>query len=239
MSETGNTEEEFDGPVVRDRRRIDPVTGLARPGAGPAAKPAGPAESAEDEPSADALASEELDRLQKLADERTADLQRLQAEYVNYRRRVDRDRAASAQAGTVKAATELLPVLDDIARAEQHGELTGGFKAVADSLNRAMERMGVTSFGEVGEPFDPTQHEALMFAQSSDVGEPTATAVLQPGYRLGERILRPARVAVTAPAHGAPALAADEPDAVVDDSAVDAEAAGSDGKAGGEDQAGA
>ncbi len=202
MSETGNTEEEFDGPVVRDRRRIDPVTGQARPGVGPAAKSAGPAAPAADEPSADALASEEIDRLQKLADERTADLQRLQAEYVNYRRRVDRDRATSAQAGTVKAATELLPVLDDIARAEQHGELTGGFKAVADSLTRALERMGVTSFGEVGEPFDPTHHEALMFAQSGDVEEPTATAILQPGYRLGDRILRPARVAVTAPEHG-------------------------------------
>jgi molecular chaperone GrpE len=213
VSETGNTEEEFDGPVVRDRRRIDPVTGQARPGAGRAAKAAGPAEPAADEPSADALASEELDRLQKLADERTADLQRLQAEYVNYRRRVDRDRVISAQAGTVKAATELLPVLDDIARAEQHGELTGGFKAVADSLNRAMERMGVTSFGEVGEPFDPTQHEALMFSKSEDVEEPTATAILQPGYRLGERILRPARVAVTAPEHGATGPAPAEPEA--------------------------
>jgi molecular chaperone GrpE len=237
VSETGNTEEEFDGPVVRDRRRIDPVTGQARPGAGSAGKPAGPATAA-DEPSADALASEEMDRLQKLADERTADLQRLQAEYVNYRRRVDRDRAVSAQAGIAKAATELLPVLDDIARADQHGELTGGFKAVADSLTRAMERMGITSFGEVGEPFDPTHHEALMFTQSSDVDEPTATAILQPGYRLGERILRPARVAVTAPEHGAPEPALADPTA--DEAVVDAPvAAGNDGQAGGEDQAGA
>jgi molecular chaperone GrpE len=235
VSETGNTEEEFDGPVVRDRRRIDPVTGQARPGAGSAGRPAGPA--AADEPSADALASEELDRLQTLADERTADLQRLQAEYVNYRRRVDRDRAASAQAGTVKAATELLPVLDDIARAEQHGELTGGFKAVADSLTRAMERMGVTSFGEVGEPFDPTHHEALMFAQSSDVEEPTATAILQPGYRIGDRILRPARVAVTAPEHGGTEPEPDE--AAVNESVVDGQTSDDDAKAGGEDQAGA
>jgi molecular chaperone GrpE len=226
VTETGNTEEEFDGPVVRDRRRIDPVTGQARPGTGPAGKPAGPGMAAADEPSADALASEELDRLQTLVDERTADLQRLQAEYVNYRRRVDRDRVLSAQAGTVKAATELLPVLDDIARADQHGELTGGFKAVADSLTRAMERMGVTSFGEVGELFDPNQHEALMFTQSSDVQEPTASAILQPGYRLGERILRPARVAVTAPEQG-----------MVHDPAAVAPAEPEEEAQGGEDQA--
>jgi molecular chaperone GrpE len=236
VSGTGNTEEEVDGPVVRDRRRIDPVTGQARPGAGSAGKPAGPSAAA-DEPSADTLASEELDRLQKLADERTADLQRLQAEYVNYRRRVDRDRATSAQAGIAKAATELLPVLDDIARAEQHGELTGGFKAVAESLNRAIERMGVTSFGAVGEPFDPTHHEALMFGQSADVEEPTATAILQPGYRLGDRILRPARVAVTAPEHGETGPTSDP---ATEEAVVDAQAtAGSDGQAGGEDQAGA
>jgi molecular chaperone GrpE len=230
VSGTGNAEEEFDGPVVRDRRRIDPVTGQPRTQAVPAGQPAGPSPLGPDEPSADALASEELDRLQTLVDERTADLQRLQAEYVNYRKRVDRDRASSAQAGVAKAAIELLPVLDDITRAEQHGELTGGFKAVADSLTKAMERMGVVAYGDVGDAFDPTQHEALMFAQSAEVDEPTATAILQPGYKLGERILRPARVAVTAPEHDAPAApSADVP--LVDGAPEDVDSTGDEGNA--------
>ena len=167
------------GPVIRDRRRIDPETGKLRPqaaapdpgtpaapGAPAAGAPAAGAAGEPDEFTADGLASEEIDRLQKLADERTLDLQRLQAEYVNYRSRVDRDRAVASELATAKAVTELLPVLDDVSRAEQHGELTGGFKAVADSLVRSLDRMGVTRFGEVGDPFDPSIHEALMFTRS-------------------------------------------------------------------------
>jgi len=205
-----------DKPVIHDRRRIDPETGKLRPGvAAPDPSTEEPINLDDDDLTADGLASAEIDRLQKLADERTSDLQRLQAEYVNYRRRVDRDRLTAGELATAKAVTELLPVLDDVARAEQHGELTGGFKAVADSLLRALDRMGVTRYGEVGDPFDPVVHEALMHQVSDDVDGPTATAILQPGYRLGERILRPARVTVSEPSHGgaapaAPAAADDE-----------------------------
>jgi len=95
--------------------------------------------------------------------------------------------------------TELLPVLDDIGRAREHGELTGGFKSVAESLESAAIKLGLASYGEPGEPFDPKLHEALMHSYSSDVTEPTAVQILQPGYKVGDRILRPARVAVAEP----------------------------------------
>ena len=132
-------------------------------------------------------------------DERTLDLQRLQAEYVNYRRRVERDREAVRVAATVNVLTGMLVVLDDVERARQHGELTGGFKAVADSLERTMAGLGLERFGEVGEAFDPRVHEALTLEYSDEVQGPTATAIIQPGYRVGDRVLRPARVVVAEP----------------------------------------
>ena len=134
----------------------------------------------------------------KLA-ERTADLQRVQAEYANYRKRVDRDRAAVREFAVAGALTELLPVLDDIGRARDHEELTGGFKAVAEALESAVSKLGLSTFGKPGEVFDPNVHEALMHSYSADVTEPTCVQVLQPGYKVGERILRPARVAVAEP----------------------------------------
>jgi molecular chaperone GrpE len=134
--------------------------------------------------------------------ERTADLQRLQAEYVNYKRRVDRDREVAREAAVAHVLTQLLPVLDDIGRAHEHGELTGGFKAVAESLQRIVTGLGLETFGEAGDPFDPRIHEALMHAYSDDVDEPVCQAVLQVGYRIGDRIVRPARVAVAEPQHG-------------------------------------
>jgi molecular chaperone GrpE len=135
----------------------------------------------------------------KLA-ERTADLQRVQAEYANYRKRVDRDRAAVRELALAGILAELLPVLDDIGRAREHGELTGGFKSVAESFESAVTKLGLAPFGEPGEAFDPKVHEALLHSYSPDVSEPTCVQVLQPGYRVGERILRPARVAVAEPA---------------------------------------
>jgi molecular chaperone GrpE len=134
----------------------------------------------------------------KLA-ERTADLQRLQAEYANYRKRVERDRLAVREQALANVLNELVPVLDDIGRAREHGELVGGFKSVAESLEGIAAKLGLTSFGEAGDPFDPTLHEALMHSYSADVTEPTAVQILQPGYRVGERIIRPARVAVAEP----------------------------------------
>jgi molecular chaperone GrpE len=132
----------------------------------------------------------------------TADLQRLQAEYANYRKRVERDRAVAHESAIGAVLTELLALLDDVDRAEQHGELTGGFKAVADQLNSITSRIGLEKYGTAGEAFDPQIHEALMHDESADVAVATATKILQPGYKYKERILRPARVAVTDPATG-------------------------------------
>jgi molecular chaperone GrpE len=130
----------------------------------------------------------------------TSDLQRLQAEYANYRKRVERDRAVAHESAIGAVLTELLALLDDVDRAEQHGELSGGFKAVADQLNSIVSRIGLEKYGTEGEAFNPQIHEALMHDESADVAVPTASKILQSGYKYKERILRPARVAVTDPA---------------------------------------
>jgi molecular chaperone GrpE len=144
--------------------------------------------------------------------ERTADLQRVSAEYANYRKRVDRDRLVVREQALANVLIALLPVLDDIGRARDHGELAGGFKSVAESLESVVTKLGLVSFGTEGEPFDPKVHEALMHSYSADVTEPTCVQILQPGYKVGERIVRPARVAVAEPADDAePGGAAGEP----------------------------
>ena len=202
--------EEHEGPVIRDRRRIDPQTGKLREGARPAEHPAepdaagadvdegGPDTGGAEAGQADAAVAE----LQQALVERTNDLKRLQAEYVNYKRRVDRDRETVRDLALGGVLTELLPVVDDIGRAREHGELEGGFKAVAEALEGVLTKLGLVRYGEVGEPFDPRLHEALMHAYSNDVDGPTCSAILQPGYRHGERILRAARVAVAEPTAG-------------------------------------
>jgi molecular chaperone GrpE len=129
----------------------------------------------------------------------TADLQRLQAEYANYRKRVERDRAVAHELAIGSVLTELLATLDDIDRASEHNELTGGFKAVADQLTAITTRIGLEKYGTAGDAFDPQIHEALLHDTSSDVAVSTASKILQPGYKYKERILRPARVAVTEP----------------------------------------
>jgi molecular chaperone GrpE len=151
----------------------------------------------------------QLDQVRTALGERTADLQRLQAEYQNYRRRVERDRAAVKEIAIANLLTELLPVLDDIGRAREHGELVGGFKSVAESLETVAAKMGLQQFGKEGEPFDPTIHEALMHSYAPDVTETTCVAILQPGYRIGERTIRPARVAVAEPQPGAQTVKAE------------------------------
>ena len=142
--------------------------------------------------------------------ERTGDLQRIQAEYQNYRRRVDRDRIAVREAATATVLGELLPVLDDIGRARDHGELVGGFKSVAESVESVASKLGLQQFGKEGEAFDPTVHEALMHSYSPDVTETTCVQILQLGYRFGERVIRPARVAVAEPQPGVQPPAAPE-----------------------------
>ncbi|HET7328416.1 MAG TPA: nucleotide exchange factor GrpE [Nocardioidaceae bacterium] len=188
-------------PIVRDRRRIDPETGEVREPRPEAAAPAAGPDPADVDADVEAGAEAEagVQALETALAERTADLQRLQAEYVNYKRRVDRDREAVREASVGTVLSAMLPVLDDIDRAREHGELEGGFKAVADSLDRTVHGLGLVRFGEPGEEFDPRVHEALMHAHSEDVDRPTCQAILQPGYRIGERVLRPARVSVVEP----------------------------------------
>ncbi|MEU3186612.1 nucleotide exchange factor GrpE [Streptomyces sp. NPDC006923] len=166
----------------------------------------------------------QLDQVRTALNERTGDLQRLQAEYQNYRRRVERDRVTVKEIAVASLLTELLPVLDDIGRAREHDELVGGFKSVAESLETVAAKMGLQQFGKEGEPFDPTIHEALMHSYAPDVKETTCVAILQPGYRFGERTIRPARVAVAEPQPGAQPKAADEQA----DSAADGESGGPD-----------
>jgi molecular chaperone GrpE len=152
----------------------------------------------------------QLDQARMALSERTADLQRLQAEYQNYRRRVERDRVTVKEVAVANLLSELLPVLDDVGRAREHGELVGGFKSVAESLETVVAKLGLQQFGKEGEPFDPTIHEALMHSYAPDVTETTCVAILQPGYRIGERTIRPARVAVAEPQPGATPAAAKE-----------------------------
>jgi len=175
------------------------AAGAAEPGtaAAGAARPAGDGQAGTGpEQPADGRADGDL--AVRLA-ERTADLQRIQAEYANYRKRVERDRSAVREQALASVLAELLPVLDDIGRAREHGELAGGFKAIAEALESVVAKLGLTTFGEAGEPFDPNVHEALMHSYSAEVSEPTSVQILQPGYKVGERILRPARVAVAEP----------------------------------------
>lgn len=204
--------EEFSEPtVIRDNRRLDPETGEVR---GQAAAEA-PAETAEPvETPADAaggpaaggpsvggpsVGGADDGAAQALADERLEDLQRLQAEYVNYRKRVDRDKNVARDAALSSVAEALLPVLDDVHLARQHNDLTGPFVAIAEKLEATLGRFGLVRYGEVGEPFDPAVHEALMSSHSDEYEVASVGQLLQPGYRFGERVLRPARVAVADP----------------------------------------
>lgn len=180
-------DQEREGVVFRDKRRIDPETFEARPSADTGTDAESPA-SGEPHP----LVAE-TERINEL----TADLQRLSAEYANYRKRVDRDRDVQRELTVAALMSDVLPILDDIGRARDHGELEGGFKAVGESIETYATKNGVESYGEVGEVFDPNVHEAMTSDTSPDVTEPTVTAVYQVGYRVKDRVIRPARVGVT------------------------------------------
>ncbi|MCU7823795.1 nucleotide exchange factor GrpE [Kitasatospora sp. DSM 101779] len=168
--------------------------------------------------------ADELASAKREASERTADLQRLQAEYQNYRKRVERDRLTVREIAVSNILESLIPVLDDIGRAREHGEVTGGFKSVAESLETVVAKLGLQQFGKEGEAFDPTLHEALMHSYSSDVTEDTCVQILQPGYRIGERIIRPAMVSVAEPQPGTQTTSApdaDKPESAKGDGAAD------------------
>ena len=200
--------------------------GFARPGAaasqgGSRSEPGAEPEGSAPDPAPDAVSSgtgdgqaneadrsgatgesKEMDTLKEQLAERTADLQRLQAEYANYRKRVDRDRSAMRELALANVLTELLPALDAIGQARQHDELSGGFKSVAETIESAVSKLGLVTYGESGEPFDPKVHEAVATSYSPDVTDVTCTEIFQPGYKVGDRILRPARVVVAEPATG-------------------------------------
>nr|WP_189056116.1 nucleotide exchange factor GrpE [Longimycelium tulufanense] len=180
--------------MVRDRRRIDPETGTVRtPDAGEQPAP-GEAAAPATEP---APADDHTAELKRQLDERTADLQRVTAEYANYRKRVERDRELVVNTAKGQLVNELLAVLDDFERAEQHGDLNGAFKAVADKIVDTLTKAGLEPFGAEGDEFDPAVHEAVQHTTSPDVTGPTVSVMLRRGYRFGERVLRPALVAVT------------------------------------------
>jgi molecular chaperone GrpE len=129
----------------------------------------------------------------------TEDLQRLQAEYANYRKRVERDRTLAAEVAISSVLVEFLAILDDLDRAAAHNELTGGFKSVADQIIATTAKLGLEKYGEAPATFDPNFHDALMHETSAEVTETTVTKILQPGYKYKERVLRPARVVVSDP----------------------------------------
>ncbi|MCM0675332.1 nucleotide exchange factor GrpE [Micromonospora phytophila] len=141
----------------------------------------------------------ELEALRAELDERTRDVQRVSAEYANYRKRVDRDRGLVTEQATGAVLAALLPILDDLDRAREHGDLVGPFGTVAEQLTTALGKFGLTPFGEQGDPFDPTRHEAVAHQVSAEVSEPTCVQVMRRGYQIGERLLRPALVAVADP----------------------------------------
>jgi len=196
--------------VIRDKRRIDPISGEVRTPAGE--QPAGVRPGADTAAAGEQMSEQETpvteqapppgangeDLAQQLA-ERTEDLQRVTAEYANYRRRVDRDRNMVVDQAAERFAAQLFPIVDDIERARDHGDLTGAFKVVADRVLGLLDGLGATAFGKNGDPFDPALHEAVIHDTSADVDYPMVTTVLRQGDRRGDRVLRTAMVAVTDP----------------------------------------
>lgn len=159
-----------------------------------------------DTPSGDAGLDEELKNLvedlgpQSKEAELLADLQRLQAEFVNYKARVERDRDVARNAAIAEVLRAILPALDDLSRAEAHGDLEGSpFAAVVGKLRNAGDKFGLKAFGEKGDKFDPEIHNALVQTPSAEVTENVIADVVEPGFMLGDRLLRPAMVAVHIP----------------------------------------
>jgi molecular chaperone GrpE len=193
-------------PVVRDRRRIDPVTGEVRaaeatpPGPGDAADPGSAlaGELAGDVAAAEALIAE-LDDARAKESVLLDDLRRLQAEYANYRKRVERDRDVARDSAVAGVLEQLLPVLDDVGRARDHGDLDGAFRTVGEALEAVAQRLGLERYGADGDPFDPAVHEALMHRTDPEATAAVCEQVLFPGYRYKERLLRAARVSVVEP----------------------------------------
>lgn len=215
----GSQEPEREEPIIRDKRRIDPETGKVRQ---PEGEPGdagehdlsheelvdvGPADGSEEEEGG-VLSDDDLDILsgqttaEQLAAERLADLQRVTAEYANYRKRTEANREIERERAVGDAVKGLIPVLDDLERAEKHGDLGEGsaFSTIAAKLRAAVERLGLTPYGEKGEPFDPQIHEAIFQQPTPGVTADTVAEVVETGYRLGSTTVRVAKVVVSVPA---------------------------------------
>lgn len=193
--------EEQEPIVIRDKRRVSDENGAPRtptpePAEGQQDSAAGQASTA-DVPTEEQLT--EIDRLTKELAERTNDLQRVNAEYANYRKRSEREREEVVPLAQAALLAQLLPVLDDIDRADEHGDLTGGFKNVADALRKVLTDAGLTEFAAVGDDFDPQIHQAVAQQPSPDVESEQLGAVMRKGYRVRDRVIREAMVAVKVP----------------------------------------
>jgi molecular chaperone GrpE len=186
-----------------DKRKVDPTTGAPREGGtgsdGPSGEPADPLDALDFEPSVEAVEDSELLAAKAEAAENLDALQRERASFTNYRNRALRDQEAARTRGTQDVLAALLPVLDDIERAKAHAELSGPMAAIAEKLDASLAKFGVERFGTVGEEFDPTVHEALMHSTDADAEATTVNLVVEPGYRIGDKIVRAARVGVVGP----------------------------------------
>ncbi|WP_402468684.1 nucleotide exchange factor GrpE [Isoptericola aurantiacus] len=192
-----------------DKRKVDPTTGHKREtpdggtpaeGGATASSDAGdPLEALDFDPAGEAAEDSELLAAKAQAAENLDALQRERASFTNYRNRALRDQEAARTQGTQDVLAALLPVLDDIERAKQHAELSGPMAAIAEKLDASLAKFGVERFGAVGEEFDPTVHEALMHNTDAAVESTTVNLVVEPGYRIGEKVVRAARVGVVGP----------------------------------------
>ncbi|MRG59096.1 nucleotide exchange factor GrpE [Agromyces sp. CFH 90414] len=201
-------------PVVRDKRRIDPDTGAVRqpeaegapeagaPEAGGAGAEASGLPDDETELTVDDILNAAQAEVSEPTDEHLADLKRVTAEYANYRKRTEANREVERERAIGQAVAVLLPVLDDLDRAEKHGDLEGDapFATIAAKLRGQVEKLGLKPFGEVGEPFDPQRHEAIFQQPADDVEVDTVADVVETGYTLGSTLIRVAKVVVKTPA---------------------------------------
>jgi molecular chaperone GrpE len=190
-----------------DKRKVDPETGRPREGAGAGSAGGSAGDDAETDPLAgldfEPSDEAEVDAAVLAAKAEAAEhldaLQRERASFTNYRNRSLRDQEAARAKGVEDVLAGLLPVLDDIDRARQHGELTGPFAAIAEKLDASLGKFGIERYGKVGEEFDPTVHEALMHQVDPEATVATVNLVIEPGYRIGDRVVRAARVSVVGP----------------------------------------
>ncbi|PWD50746.1 nucleotide exchange factor GrpE [Serinibacter arcticus] len=199
-------DEQPEEPIIRDKRKFDPET-YERRDATPAGEvadgetqvsPSGTGPEAAGEES-EALRAEVLELQDQLARAK-ADAYNIEQRYNAFVKRSREQEASARTSGQAEVVEALIPVLDDVALARQHGELEGPFLAIAEKLEQALvTKFDVERFGEVGEEFDPAHHEALMHATSAEAVATTITMVAQPGYRRGASVLRPARVGVVGP----------------------------------------